>query len=377
MRRILAVFTAVTLAACSDRPNPLQPAPDLASTAAGPGFVFTMTNGTGGNAILRFDRGPDGGLAPAGEVSTGGFGTGAGLGNQGGLTLGANGRALFAVNAGDNTVSVLAVRGGDLELVDVVPSGGERPISVTTRGRLVYVLNAGGAGSITGFVITPGEGLVALPGSTRPLSGATMTDAAQVSFSPNGRVLAVTEKATNLLVTYVVGADGRPGDPRVFASAGMTPFGFSFDPHGRLIVSEAFGGAPDASAVSSYAVSSDGALSGISASVGTTETAACWIIVTPGGRFAYTTNTASGSISGYAVAPDGSLGLLDDDGVTGVTGMGSGPIDLALSRDGRFLYSLNSGNGTLSGFHVAADGRLLSIGTVEGIPGGANGLVAR
>jgi 6-phosphogluconolactonase (cycloisomerase 2 family) len=204
-----------------------------------------------------------------------------------------------------------------------------------------------------------------------------VTDAAQVSFSPNGRVLTVTEKATNRLVTYVVGADGRPGDPQVFASAGMTPFGFSFDPHGRLIVSEAFGGAPEASAVSSYAVSSDGVLSVISASVGTTETAACWIIVTPGGRFAYTTNTASGSISGYAVAPDGSLSLLDDDGVTGVTGMGSGPIDLALSRDGRFLYSLNSGNGTLSGFHVAADGRLLSIGTVAGIPGGANGLVAR
>lgn len=375
MRRILAVLAAVTLAACTDRSNPLQPTPDLSQATAAPGSVFTMSNAAAGNAILRFDRAPDGTLTPAGEIPTGGLGTGAGLGNQGGLTLSAN--ALFAVNAGDNTVSAFDLHGGDLELVNVVPSGGERPISVTVSGRLVYVLNAAGEGNITGFVLTPGEGLVPLPGSTRPLSGAALTDPAQVSFSPGGDVLVVTEKATNLLVTYAVGADGLPGNPQVFASAGMTPFGFSFDVHGRLIVSEAFGGAPDGSAVSSYDVSAGGALAPISPSIGTTETAACWIAVTKNGRFAYTTNAGSGSISGYAVAPDGSLTLLDADGVTGSTGDGSAPIDLAFTRNSQIIYSLNSGNGTLSAFHVRADGGLTPIGTTGGIPAGANGLAAQ
>ncbi len=143
-----------------------------------------------------------------------------------------------------------------------------------------------------------------------------------------------------------------------------------------LIVSEAFGGAVDASAASSYEVAENGVLHLISGSVPTTETAACWFVVTNNGRFAFTSNTGSGSISGYAVQ-GGALTLLDADGRTGVTGPGSTPIDLALSRESRFLYSLNPGNGTLSAFAVGASGALEPVGTTSGIPGSADGLAAR
>lgn len=377
MRRLLAISAALALGACGDGANPLglDAAPDLDRAAATPGAVYTMTNAADGNAILAFHRAPDGALAAAGEVATGGLGTGAGLGNQGGLALTANGRVLLAVNAGDNTVSVLALRPGGPALLDVVASGGEQPVSVTASGRLVYVLNAGGEGNITGFRLAAG-GLEPLEGSTRALSGAA-TGPAQVGFSPDGRVLVVTEKATNQIVTYQVDGEGLPGEPQAFASAGMTPFGFAFDPRGRLIVSEAFGGAAGASAVSSYAVSPDGTVDVISAAVPTTQTAACWIVVTADGRFAYTTNTGSGSVSGYVVAPDGSLALRDADGRTGETGDGSSPIDMALSRDGRFLYTLNAGTGTISAFHARADGGLVPLGETTGLPAGSNGLAAR
>src|SRR5439155_6940918 len=126
----------------------------------------------------------------------------------------------------------------------------------------------------------------------------------------------------------------------------------------HLIVSEAFAGAIDQSAVSSYEV--DDTVEPITVSAGTTETAACWIVVTGNGRFAYTSNTGSGSISVYRLGHDGELSLLDADGRTGVTG--PGPIDLALSRGSRFLYSLNSGDHTISGFRVGADGSLTPIG---------------
>jgi len=72
----------------------------------------------------------------------------------------------------------------------------------------------------------------------------------------------------------------------------MTPFGFDFAGNHRLIVSEAFGGAVDASAVSSYRVDGDGDVDVVSASVPTTETAACWIEISQNRRYAYTTNTA-------------------------------------------------------------------------------------
>jgi 6-phosphogluconolactonase len=337
-----------------------------------PRAVYTLTNAAGGNAVQAFERHGDGSLTPGAQFATGGNGTGAGLGNQGGLVL--ERKRLFAVNAGSDSISAFKVRRHGLKLVDIIGSGGDQPISVTVHHRLLYVLNAGGDGNIKGFRVSRGGELSRLAGSRRPLSGSA-PGPAQVSFDPHGRTLVVTEKDTNLIDTYDVNRrTGLASGPNSQPSAGQTPFGFAFDPRGHLIVSEAFGGAADASAVSSYAVD-DGVIDPITPSAATTETAACWIVVTKDGRFAYTTNTGSGSISGYSISSGGELSLLDADGVTGVTG--PGPIDMALTRGNRFLYSLNSGDGTISGFQVGADGSLTSIGGASGLTASANGLAAR
>jgi 6-phosphogluconolactonase len=340
--------------------------------ADSPRAVYTMTNSAAGNAVKVFHRSGGGALSPGGEFATGGLGSGTGLGNQGGLVL--DGNRLFAVNAGSDSISSFRVQGHGLELIDTDPSGGDQPISLAVNDDLLYVLHAGGAGDITGHTISRPGALSPLVGSTRPLSGAGVGPA-QVSFGPRGMTLVVTEKDTNLIDTYEVDPDtGLASGPNPQPSAGTTPFGFAFDRRGHLIVSEAFGSAADGSAVSSYAVD-DGLIAPITASAATTETAACWIVVTENGRFAYTTNTGSASISGYAVSPGGELNLLDADGRTGLTG--PGPIDVALAGNGRLLYSLNSGDGTIGGFRVAADGGLTPIGGASGLPPAANGLAAR
>ena len=178
-----------------------------------------------------------------------------------------DGRRLFAVNPGSDSISSFRVSGHGLELIDTDPSGGDQPISLTVHDGLLYVLNAGGAGDITGHRISRHGDLSPLVGSTRPLSGAG-AGPAQVSFDPSGETLVVTEKNTNLIDTYEVDGDtGLASGPSPQASAGATPFGFAFDGRGHLIVSEAFGGAPDQSAVSSYAVD-DGLIDAISPSVG-------------------------------------------------------------------------------------------------------------
>ena len=340
-----------------------------------PGAVYTMSNAADRNAVLVFDRLADGRLVRAGAVSTGGTGTGAGLGNQGGLVLTGNEKWLLAVNAGSNSISVLQVRRRGLRLVEVQPSGGIRPVSVTEHRGLVFVLNAG-SDSITAFALGRDGRLRPLDGSERPLSGAG-TDPAQIAFTPDGGALVVTEKATNKIVTFEIGRHGLPSDARVQDSNGPTPFGFAFGKRDQLFVSEAFGGAENASATSSYDVDSRGVLTTISASVGTNQTANCWVAVTPNGRFAYVTNTGSGSISGYAIDFDGSIELLDADGRTAVTGDGSAPIDLAITDTGRFLYSLNSGANTIGAFRVQSDGSLTRLPFTRGVPSGANGLAAR
>lgn len=353
---------------------PLLGAATAASAASGQ--VFVQSNDALGNTITVFDRAADGALTLAGDVATGGLGTGLGLGDQGALALTRDRAFLLAVNAGSDDVSVLALENGGLRLVDVQPTGGDLPISVTVSGDVVYVLNAAaGVESVTGFYLSARGYLEPIPGATLPLSGAAVGPA-QVQLSPSGGLLAVTEKATNLIDVYVVDDSGLASLPIPQAASGTTPFGFqffSYDGHDRLIVTEAFGGAADASAVSSYAVDPDGTLTVVSGSVPTYQTAACWLARTGNGRFAYSANPGSHSLSGFSVGTDGALTPIGD---TVLLGASAAPLDAAFSRHGQFLYVLDNFNDTVEGFAVNADGSLASIGVTAGVAPTGLGLVA-
>jgi 6-phosphogluconolactonase len=335
--------------------------------------VYTETNSASGNAVQIYETSADGSLILAGTVGTGGVGTGAGLGNQGALALSGEGRWLYAVNAGSNEISTFAVSDAGLTLVDRVSSGGTTPVSVTAHDNLVYVLNAGGSGNITGFQVTWDGHLRALSDSTRPLSSSA-AGAAEVGFDRDGEALVVTEKATNRISTYTL-VDSRPTGPVVHAANGMTPFGFAFDHRDTLLVSEAFGGRADASALSSYELDEPASLDLISGSIPTNQTAACWVVIARHGRYAYVTNTGSGTVTGYRVVRSGTLTRLDANGVTGVTG--GGPTDAAVTRDGRTLFVLSPSIGQIVEFRVNEDGSLLKLSTTPGAPVTATGVVVR
>lgn len=341
-----------------------------------PGAVYTLSNSAAGNAVLAFARAGDGTLSPIGTYPTGGAGSGAGLGSQGALVLSDSRHILLAVDAGsDEITSFRVAHDGSLTFADRAPSGGDMPISVTLDHDIVYVLNAGGSGNIAGLSIDGHGHLTPIAGSSRPLSDAA-AGPAQIAFTPDGRSLIVTEKAANAIVTYQVARDGSASGPTAYASAGVTPFGFAFDSAGRILVSEAFGGAPDASTVSSYAISRAGVVSVVDPVVGTTETAACWVITTPNGKFAYTTNTGSGTVSGFAIDSSGTLDLLDPDGVTGVTGVGSAPIDAATNKHGTLLFVLDGGTDAISAFAIGKDGSLTAGPGMSGLPTAGVGLAA-
>jgi 6-phosphogluconolactonase (cycloisomerase 2 family) len=337
-----------------------------------PGAVYVQTNQASGNTIAIFNRSTDGMLTLSSTVPTGGLGTGAGLGSEGSVALSNDGRWLFATNAGSNEISAFHVEANGLTLVDKVSSGGMLPISLALYKNLLYVLNAGGSGNISGFSVDSSGQLSPLAGSTRPLSSSS-AGPAQVSFSPDGKTLVVTEKATSRIDLYSVENDGLASGPAVYPSSGVTPFGFAFTQQGALVVSEAFGGAPLASAVSSYDTS-NGQLNLISGSVPTGQTAACWIAVSKNGKFAYSTNAGSGSVSAYHVGTDGSLSLID--GAAGITGDGTSPIDASVSNNGQYLYVLNGRTHNISGFAIQADGTLVKIGTFEGLPAGSAGITS-
>ncbi len=347
-----------------------------------PRAVYTLSNEAGGNQLIVLRRAHDGTLSLAGQVATGGSGTGAGLGSQGAIILAGNRRALYAVNAGSNNISVIKLRKGGPRVTQIIDSAGIQPISLTARKDTLYVLNngsaAGSADQVTGFRIDDdSQELSLLPGSTRGLS-ATAVGPAQVGFDSMGSVLVVTEKTTNNIDTFLIDSNGYASGMLAQSSSGIEPFGFAFNRWGFLIVSEAFGGAAGASTVSSYRVDpGTGILSVLSPSVPTEQTAACWISVTKNGRYAYASNTGSGTVTGFRVHDDGTLARLVDSGVSGVTG--GAAIDSAIVGN-RFLYVLSGGHAggesQVTAFEIADDGSLDLIGSIGGLPASTVGLAA-
>ncbi len=355
---------------------------DLAVNAAsrnegadgGEKHVYTSTNQAGGNEILDYTRAANGTLTYNAAYATGGNGTGGGLGNQYGviLTDAEDDAVLLAVNAGSNSISSFKVTGNGLQLKSTVSSGGMRPVSITQHGDIVFVLNAGGTGNISGFKLNDNK-LAPIANSTRPLSSPA-SGAAEVAFVNEGRVVVVTEKATNKIITYTVNKWGLPGAMHAITSANATPFGFDAGSNGNIFVSEAAGGAAGASTLSSYHINNDGTIALTAGPAGAGQSAACWVVLTNNGKFAYTTNTASNNLSNFSVNKNtGSISV--NTAIAATTGMG--PIDAALSNNSKYLYVLNSGSHTIGAYAVANNGSLTAVQTVTGLPIGTNGLAAK
>ena len=345
--------------------------------------VFVMTNDAGKNEVIAYERTAYGTLQDAQRYSTDGRGSGGTvdpLASQGSLTLSADHSWLFAVNAGSGTVSAFRVEGSRLHRVDRIATEGSEPNSVTQHGNLVYVLNTAGSSSVVGFYFEDGK-FQKIQDSIRYLS-ANAVGSGSVAFSPNGKYLMVTEKATNVIDVFKVLGDGTLSPITTNRNVGAGTFSAGFAPDGVAIVAEtgpsAAGTPPNSSAVSSYAIQPDGSLKVISASIPTLGGANCWSAVTPDGRFVYTSNSASSSIAGFAIGANGALTPLPGT-VVGLGATGSVNIDLAVSEDGKFLYTLNAGNGSIGVFGIdGAKGGLTNLGALGGLPaaGGLNGIAA-
>ncbi|HMD26048.1 MAG TPA: beta-propeller fold lactonase family protein [Streptosporangiaceae bacterium] len=353
-------------------------AADLPGTAgAAPPAVFVQTDNPAGNQVIAFAQQPAGQLSQEQVVSTGGLGgaeAGANnLASQGSLTYDPGHHLLFAVNAGSDTISVLSVEGRHVRLDQVLSSGGEFPNSIAVHGNLVYVANAGGAGSVSGFSIL-GQHVVPIPGSARSLGlddtnpSNFHTGPGQVIFSPNGSELLVnTKEATNSIDVFQVGPAGYlSAAPAVTPDNSSGPFAFAFTPSGQLVVAEVA-----IAALHTFAFGPHGTLTSLAASVPDGQVAQCWVIAADG--FYYVANAGSADLSEYTVAADGTPSLVA--AVAAQTGTGS--IDLTASADGKYIYAeAGAGGGTVFELRINSDGSLSPIGSVPGLGADIEGIAA-
>ncbi|HTT31005.1 MAG TPA: beta-propeller fold lactonase family protein [Solirubrobacteraceae bacterium] len=379
---------------------------------APPAAVYTASNDPNGNAVIVYSRNANGTITQTGSVPTGGTGIASEppfgfpiVDSSGSMNLTPDGHLLFVVNAGDNSVSSFRITSSGPKLVSHVSSGGILPISLTTHGNLLYTVNEESS-NIAGWWFSPSGQLTPVPGSSQSLSTTFPTTvAAQIGFSPDGSQLVVTERGlpapNGVIDTFGVNWRGVAGPAVGHLAPTPNPFGFAFDGPKNLLVTDAgFVGTPSGSppnpldpaqffgSTDSFSLHPSGTLV-FKGSFPSGGRAACWVVTSKDGRYAFVTNTLGGpagsaagvftgtdAVATYAVSPHGRLTLL------GETSAGQGfPGEEAISSDGRYLYVLEpfimGGPSHIDVYKIGPAGSLTHLqATPNDLPNGVSGLGA-
>jgi len=352
--------------------------------------VYVMDNNPDGNSLVYFNRLKHGRLAAPRFFDGGGQGAGDNaevdpLGSQNSLLMNRSKNVIYMVNAGSDDISVyLLSQRGIPRLAQTIYSGGDFPVSLTSDGKFLYVLNSGSGGAINGYTINQVGLLTQLPTSLRalgtgqdgiPAGGARNLAPGDISYDTLARRLTITfgagiELEEGRIFSFLLDDNGLPSDtPTTTVSLGRLPFSLAHTRHGITLVADALGpdpGAPGSGiggGLSSYSYSGTNVLSPID-TVANETIETCWVRTSHRSDIVYTTSTGSGAIGSYSVSRTGQITLLNNRLISDL----KSPTDFALTRNDRFMYVIESAAGRVRAFRIQADGNLIDLGTTNGLP---------
>jgi 6-phosphogluconolactonase (cycloisomerase 2 family) len=266
------------------------------------------------------------------------------------------------------------------------------PLSVTTHGNLLYVLNANSA-NIQGFKFNAAGHLTPIKGSNQKLAPNVFPGLSrQVAFDNSGKWLVVSKfgnpfapggpSPQNSIDTFKVGASGAAGAPITSNATVPLPFSINFDSGDRLVLTEV--GNPTATGfVDTFHLLPNGHLVPIqSAPTSSGGNAPCWGVITKQG-YLYVTNAD-------ALGPNGATVAIFKLTNGHLTFNGTTPqihetlkTDEALSKDQKYLYVLaptsnrQAGGSHIDEYKILPNGGLKLIGqTPKTLPKSVNGLTS-
>ena len=398
-RQIIGILVAAAVLAA--------PAPAL-----GAGWVYVESNDPqqGQNSVLALDYGNNGRLNPVHIREFRTRGTGAAyirdmsVGTLAGdqqVTLSPNRRWLFAVNQGSDTIAVFKVnrRTGALRHVKGSPfdSGGKAPIAAGFNGTHLVVANHG---VVAPFVPGPGADFgnpnftsfsVSRQGRLRRISSVPAGPGpTQALIAPNGRnvfstsFFAFAPPDNKTIQSLTLSRRGRlaeaPGSPTGFPASmtdgvslppflppGIERLAFGIATHPTRPYAYILG--PANFKVGIYRFNRAGELTFSGQEDNPGGVAACWIVLTSDGRYAFAANTFTQDISVFRVSNNGS----DLTFLRKVPAPSTGTVfNLAIDPSDRYLY-VQAGHadpdgprpqevnpdGTVSATPVSADGNFV------------------
>ena len=295
---------------------------------ATPSFIYTETDNSnpGQNAVIAFRNDGHGKVTQFGTFKT----DGTGVANPQGLLgpddsdkeviASPDGRLLFAVNQGSNTVAVFAVKpNGALKLVNnqAVGSGGTEPVSLSIAGNRLYVVNRG-------------DEVQGQPGSIAP----TIT---VFNIRPNGELSQDLAATTTLPV-------GLSPSQLLISSTGRLAFLDTFTPPPLNTVT-------NANEVLPFRVAADGALipvssGGLGAPV--TPPLVLGLVQHPTQNIVYAGLTGASQVATFTFDGSGNLSLAGT-----VPVQGKGPCWTLVSSNGAYLYTIDTGTNSVGVFSLA------------------------
>lgn len=366
-------------------------------SARGAEFVYTESNNPSPaqNTVIAFRRDrADGSLRQIGQFATGGTGFGnptQGLGPDDSdqeVIASPDGRFLFAVNQGSDSVAVFRIRNdGALRRVGTFDSGGVQPVSLGLAGARLYVTNRGDAlqnqtptiaPNYTAFNVHENGALTPVPGSTITLpvglspAQTLISHDGQFVFGDNFAIPGTTPDLAQTIDPFRIEPDGTlaqaPGGPVAAAVSPDVLLGLALHPTQRII----YGGLTGGGAVAVFTYDAHGAVQFVT-SVPDQGAAPCWVTVSADGQFLYVSNTGTGSIGVFSLADPmrpvqiQEFTLAGPTAPPGATKPQTANFQIALDPTGRSLYVISQDTAMTRDFQqgnqvhalsVAADGTL-------------------
>jgi 6-phosphogluconolactonase len=340
---------------------------DRGRGGAGTTLAYVGTYTPNGQGIHRFKVDPTSGALTQEKVFPSSV-------NPAWIAFGPGKRFLYSANEVANfngtttgSVSAYAVNraNGDLTLLNTVTSGGAGPahLSVDPLGKFVFVANYGGGnvavlpilanGSLGGPTdvkadnsacspacpVGPTHAANAPPGSFA-ISGHDAPHAHMIEADPAGNYVIVNDLGLDLTQVWKLDrANGKLTDPKnVASSPGAGPRHFAFHPNGRWFYSLNEEASTLAFMIYDAATGTLTPVQEIStlpaAFVGTNFTSE--VAVSRNGRFVYAANRLHDTIAVFAIGPNGRVRLLGEEWTRG-----DYPRSFGIEPTGRFMYVCN------------------------------------